>query len=197
MSLPPPEDLYREHAVVRRLLLIYSYFVGRIRSTAELTTGNVASADDSEAILKTARLFERFGGYHAASEEKYIFPLFRKTNMKSMVRGFIRDHREVSALTGEIITLARKRTLTQAQRYDLADLMNSVVALYRAHATHEDLAVIARLRELLTSQQLSRLSERMSEFERRRLGKHGFEDAMTTLGEIERPLCINTRALYE
>jgi hemerythrin-like domain-containing protein len=184
VSLPPPEDLYREHAVVRRLLLVYSFFVRRLRLDEKV---------DLAMVVKAAKLFDRFGSYHASSEERFVFPVFRKTNVAAVTRGFIRDHREVTSLTKQILTVARRQA---PNRQELADLMDAVVQLYRAHATHEDLAIIARLREVLTAEQMSRLADRMEAFEHKTLGRHGFEDAMIALGEIERPLKINTRALY-
>src|SRR5215216_5902885 len=63
-----PEDLMREHGVLRRALLVYTATAGKLRTNA--------SAVSPDALQKTAKLFRTFGeDYHEKKlEETYIFP---------------------------------------------------------------------------------------------------------------------------
>src|SRR5262245_16099098 len=67
-----PEDLMREHGVLRRALLVYTAAVDRLRG------GPAAVAP--EALRKTAELFRTFGeDYHEKKlEEAYIFPAVKR-----------------------------------------------------------------------------------------------------------------------
>lgn len=69
-GVSPPEDLMREHGVLRRILLIYDEILWRC----------LAHDEDFplEVLVGSAEVVRRFiEDYHEKLEEEYIFPRFR------------------------------------------------------------------------------------------------------------------------
>ena len=184
MAVSASEDLFRDHAVIRRLLLVFSYFSRRIRHKEDY---------DERVLFDAAKLFGEFGSYHADEEEKLVFPLFRDTYLQPITKGYEQDHVEVKALTAQLITLTKRSSYREAKAYSILD---ALVALYTAHAAHEDLSIIARLGSFISVDRTAKLVADMEQFERDRIGPKGFDQAVEMLSKIERPLGINTTALY-
>ena len=183
-SLPPPEDLFREHAVLRRILIVFD-------ECARIT--RVGGRYDARIVAHAAQIFATFGAaYHAKSEERFIFPLFRVTDLAVVVENLRREHAVATQYVQRIAALAQ-----QNNQPGLAETMPAFTWLYRRHAAHEDIVVFANLRDIFsTSRDFHELGERMEEFEHRTLGPDGFVVALEQLAEIERPLGLDTATMY-
>src|SRR6516225_1669289 len=69
-EVSPPEDLMREHGVLKRILLIYGEALRRMDSREDLPP---------EPIQQSAKLIRSFvEDYHEKLEEDYLFPRFKK-----------------------------------------------------------------------------------------------------------------------
>src|SRR5271157_6098058 len=67
-DVSPPEDLMREHGVLRRILLIYQEERRRIRNN---------QAADTATLIAAAKLVRTFvEDYHEKLEEDHLFPRF-------------------------------------------------------------------------------------------------------------------------
>src|SRR5216117_2387379 len=68
----PPEDLMREHGVLKRLLLIYGEALRRLDAKQDLPP---------EALADAAGIIRSFvENYHEKLEEDFLFPRFEKAN---------------------------------------------------------------------------------------------------------------------
>src|SRR5437870_11470932 len=71
-EISPPEDLMREHGVLKRILLVYGEAIRRIDAKQDLPP---------EEILDAAKMVRSFvEDYHEKLEEDFLFPRFRKAN---------------------------------------------------------------------------------------------------------------------
>src|SRR6266404_4394608 len=69
-EVSPPEDLMREHGVLKRILLIYGEAIRRLTADQELPV---------EVVLDAAKIIRSFvEDYHEKLEENYLFPRFEK-----------------------------------------------------------------------------------------------------------------------
>src|SRR5947207_13332583 len=71
-EVSPPEDLMREHGVLKRVLLIYGEAIRRIDAKQDLP---------SDAVADSAKIIRSFiEDYHEKLEENFLFPRFEKAN---------------------------------------------------------------------------------------------------------------------
>jgi hypothetical protein len=69
-EVSPPEDLMREHGVLKRVLLVYEEAIRRIDARQDLQPDTVRN---SASIIRTF-----IEDYHEKLEEDYLFPRFEK-----------------------------------------------------------------------------------------------------------------------
>jgi hemerythrin-like domain-containing protein len=68
----PPEDLMREHGVLKRILLVYGEALRRIDAKQDFPR---------EALAEAAGIIRSFvEDYHEKLEEDFLFPRFEKAN---------------------------------------------------------------------------------------------------------------------
>ena len=71
-EVSPPEDLMREHGVLKRILLVYGEALRRMDAKEDLPP---------ESIAASAKIIRSFvEDYHEKLEENYLFPRFKKAN---------------------------------------------------------------------------------------------------------------------
>ncbi len=165
--IPVVEDLFQEHAILRRLLVLFDRFV-TIRSV------------DPRVLIPATTFFADFGaGYHAKTEEKLIFPIFAKS-AACHVNDFKREHKEATAMVKQIASLAKRDHLN-----GLWQLIPAFTELYHSHSAREDLIIFAKLRPKLGDRRLHILSVEVEEFEADLLGENAFAEAVKMLNTIE------------
>jgi len=183
--VPPPEDLFREHAVLRRLLNLFD-------ECARITSAG--GRYDTRIVVDAAQLFAKFGaGYHAKIEERFIFPIFRHRGYADVVDNLQREHSVATDHVRAIISLGQ-----HGDQSALARAMPEFTWLYRRHTAHEDLALFSHLREVVgsTSKEWRVLCDRMEEFKYKIGGPNAFDDAEATLRSLEMPLGLTTEQIY-
>src|SRR5438046_10208740 len=72
IEVGPPEDLMREHGVLKRVLLIYGEALRRLDAKQDFPP---------DALADAARIIRSFvEDYHEKLEEDFLFPRFEKAN---------------------------------------------------------------------------------------------------------------------
>ena len=81
------------------------------------------------------------------------------------------------------------------QRERLIASMHSFITMYRPHAAREDTVLFPAFREV-TGKDYEALGERFEQEERRRLGEHGFDQAVEQIAAIERTMGMENLAKF-
>jgi hemerythrin-like domain-containing protein len=175
------EDLMREHGVLRRALLVYSEAAVRLRSNP--------AAVPSDALQKTAKLFRAFGeDYHEKKlEEAYIFPAVKKAGgaAGTLADILVTQHQRGREITDYILAVTRGAKLGAANAGQLAQAMEGLVRMYRAHAAREDTIIFPAWKATLSADELDEMGEKFEDIEHEQFGKDGFDDAVEQIGDIE------------
>jgi hemerythrin-like domain-containing protein len=186
------EDLMREHGVLRRALLVYSEAAVKLRSAP--------SSVPPDALQKTATLFRAFGEeYHEKKlEEAYIFPAVKKAvgPAADYPDILVAQHARGREITDYILALTKGAKLGTATAAQLAGALDSLVRMYRAHASREDTIIFPAWKQTLTSEQLDEMNDKFEDIEHDQFGEDGFEDAVTQISEIERGLGLADLATF-
>jgi hemerythrin-like domain-containing protein len=177
------EDLMREHGVLRRALLVYSEAAAKLRSSPGAVAPN--------ALQKAAELFRAFGEeYHERKlEEVYIFPAVKKAGGPAAAYPDIlaAQHARGREITDYILAVTKGASLG-GNSAQLAGALDSLVRMYRAHASREDTIVFPAWKQTLTAEQLDEMNEKFEDIEHQQFGEDGFEDAVKQISEIEMDL---------
>lgn len=177
------EDLMREHGVLRRALLVYSEAAAKLRSSPAAVAPN--------ALQKAAELFRAFGEeYHERKlEEAFIFPAVKKAGGPAAAYPdiLIAQHARGREITDYILAVTRGAKLG-ADAAQLAGVLDSLVRMYRAHASREDTIVFPAWKLTLTAEQLDEMNDKFEDIEHEQFGEDGFEDAVKQISQIESEL---------
>ena len=101
-EVAPPEDLMREHGVLKRVLLVYREGIRRVNARQDLPP---------DAIRDGAGIIRRFiEDYHEKLEEDYLFPRFEKADKLVDLTTVLRaQHQAGRRLTDRITQLLVQR----------------------------------------------------------------------------------------
>jgi hemerythrin-like domain-containing protein len=183
------EDLMREHGILRRSLLVYTFASDKIRANA--------AAVSPDALQKTAKLFRNFGeDYHERQlEEAHIFPAVKKAvgGGSELIDILVSQHQRGREITEYILSLSSGAKL---EVDNLANALDSFVLMYRHHAAKEDTIVFPAWKKTLSKQQLHEMGEKFEEIEHQTFGKDGFDDAEQEVSAIEQELGIADLAKF-
>lgn len=184
-EVSPPEDLMREHGVLRRILLIYDEILWR----------RMAHDQDfpPEALAGSAGIVRSFvEDYHERLEEEYVFPRFRKVGKQvDLIDTLMAQHRAGRGLTDVILQRANARALKDPG--DRAKVMASLrlfARMYRPHAAREDTVLFPALRSVVSPHEFEALAEGFEDKERELFGEEGFEGIVERVAELERSLGV-------
>lgn len=175
------EDLMREHGVLRRALFVYSEAATKLRARPT----EVAP----DALQRTAKLFRAFGEeYHEKKlEEAYIFPAVKKAGgaAATLPDILVAQHQRGREITDYILSTTQGPKLGAGNLETLAQAMESLVRMYRAHASREDTIIFPAWKQTLTAKQLDEMNDKFEEIEHEQFGEDGFEDAVRQISNIE------------
>lgn len=177
-----PEDLMKEHGVLRRCLLVYETGIEHIRRQQEIAP---------EIFSQTAGIIRKFvEDYHERNEEQYIFPEFERAKVQTdLVQTLKTQHQAGRKVTAQIQALATPDAFkNQASRENLAQSCRSFIRMYRPHAAREDSVLFVALRTILSPDQILKIGDRMEQDEKKVLGEGGFEHYVDQIAEIEKRL---------
>ena len=183
-EVSPPEDLMREHGVLRRILLIYEDIQGRLNSAKEFPP---------EVLSRSADIIQKFiEQYHEKLEEDYLFPRFEKAGkLVDLVTVLKEQHKASRRLTEHIKKSAVPALLKKApQRKELADNLRLFIRMYRPHAAREDTILFPALRTIVSEKEFDSLGEEFEDKEEKLFGEGGFEKIVAQVGELEKGLGI-------
>jgi hemerythrin-like domain-containing protein len=183
-DVSPPEDLMREHGIVKRVLLVYEEAIRRIDAKADLSPDAVR---DAAAIIRTF-----IEDYHERLEEDYLFPRFEKAGRLTDLTKVLRaQHQAGRRLTERITQSSTLRALKSPQAASaLKDAMHQFVRMYAPHEAREDTVLFPALREVVSKQEFGALGEDFEKKEHQLFGEEGFEKMVDRVASIEKILGI-------
>jgi hemerythrin-like domain-containing protein len=185
-EVSPPEDLMREHGVLRRILLIYEDIQVRLNNRKEFPP---------ETLSNAAKIIRTFiEEYHEKLEEDYLFPRFEKAGkLVDLVTVLKEQHKVGRLLTAYIKKSAVPATLKEEpNRKALAEKLHLFIRMYRPHAAREDTILFPALRMIVSEKEFDSLGEEFEGKEQKLFGQGGFEKIVVQVAELEKSL-----GLYE
>jgi hemerythrin-like domain-containing protein len=176
-QVSPPEDLMREHGVLRRTLLIYEEIQGRVSSGKEFPPDLLGAA---------AGIIKKFiEDYHEKLEEDYLFPRFEKAGkLVDLVQVLRLQHKAGRRLTEIIKTSAA----APGERKELGKSLHLFIRMYRPHAAREDTILFPALHEIVSPAEYDDLGEEFEKKEQALFGKEGFESVVGEVAKLEEKL---------
>jgi hemerythrin-like domain-containing protein len=189
-EISPPEDLMREHGVLKRILLIYGEAIRRIDGKEDLP---------SESLADSAKIICQFvEDYHEKLEENFLFPHFKKANkLVDLVDVLLRQHQAGRRLTDITMHLATSQTLKNAGgRHKLADSMRQFIWMYNPHEAREDTMLFPAFRGIVSAHEFDSLGEDFEKKEDELFGEDGFFKVVDRVAEIEKKLGIYDLAQF-
>ncbi len=189
-DVAPPEDLMREHGVLKRVMLVYEEGIRRIDAKQDLPP---------DAIRQGAQIIRSFiEDYHEKLEEDYLFPRFEKarrlTDLTSVLRA---QHQAGRRLTEQITQLATAASLKDAQSAArLRQAMHQFNRMYAPHEAREDTVLFPAIRQVVSKQEFDALGDDFEKKERQLFGEGGFEKMVDRVASIEKTLGVYDLAQF-
>jgi hemerythrin-like domain-containing protein len=189
-EVSPPEDLMREHGVLKRILLIYTEAIRRIDGKEDLPPEPLA---DSAKIIR-----EFVEDYHEKLEEDFLFPRFKKANkLVDLVDVLLNQHQAGRRLTDITMHLATNQSLKNADDgRKLVDSMRQFIRMYSPHEAREDTVLFPAFRAIVSAHEFDSLGEDFEKKEDELFGEDGFFKVVDRVAEIEKKLGIYDLAQF-
>ena len=184
VPVTPPEDLMREHGVLKRVLLIYREGIRRLQASEQLP---VDALNAGAAIIRSF-----IEDYHEKLEEQHVFPKLEQAGKLTDVTSVLRtQHARGRVLTDRVVAAIPAGTaLDQAEREALAQDMSAFIRMYEPHEAREDTVVFPTLRQVVPAKEFRDMADIFEEEEHRRFGRAGFEGVVDKVADIEKSLGI-------
>jgi len=189
-EVSPPEDLMREHGVLKRILLIYGEAIRRIDGKEDLPP---------EPLADSAKIIRDFvEDYHEKLEENFLFPRFKKADkLVDLVDVLLQQHQAGRRLTDITMHLATSHALKNADdRRKLADSMRQFIRVYNPHEAREDTVLFPAFRGIVSAHEFDSLGEDFEKKEDELFGEDGFFKVVDRVAEIEKKLGIYELAQF-
>jgi hemerythrin-like domain-containing protein len=189
-EVSPPEDLMREHGVLKRVLLIYGEVLRRIDSKHDFPP---------EALADAAGIIRSFiEDYHEKLEEDYLFPRFEKAHkLVDLVKVLREQHQAGRRVTDVTMRLATFNALkNDSDRARLADSMRQFIRMYNPHEAREDTVLFPQFRAIVSGNEFDSLGEEFERKENELFGEEGFEKMVDKVAGIEKRLGIYDLAQF-
>jgi hemerythrin-like domain-containing protein len=189
-EVSPPEDLMREHGVLKRILLVYGEALRRIDGNQDLPP---------EPIQESAKVIRDFvQDYHEKLEENFLFPRFKKANkLTDLVDVLLQQHEGGRRLTDITLRFATNPSLKNPDdRRKLADSMRQFIRMYNPHEAREDTVLFPAFRGIVSAHEFDSLGEDFEKKEDELFGDDGFEKMVDKVAGIEKQLGIYDLAQF-
>jgi len=183
-EVSPPEDLMREHGVLKRVLLVYEEVIRRIDGKLEVPP---------DAVRRGADIIRSFiEDYHEKLEEDHIFPRFEKAGrLADLTRVLRAQHQAGRRLTDQITQLATLEKLKDPRSAAmLKHALHQFIRMYGPHEAREDTVLFPALRDVVSKQEFGALGEEFEKKEHALFGEDGFEKMVERVAAIEKTLGI-------
>ena len=189
-EVAPPEDLMREHGVLKRILLVYGEALRRMDAKEDLPP---------EPIQESAKIIRSFiEDYHEKLEEDFLFPRFRKANkLTDLVDVLLQQHQGGRRLTDITMQFATNQALKNPDdRRKLAESMRQFIRMYNPHEAREDTVLFPALRGIVSAHEFDSLGEDFEKKEDEVFGEDGFEKIVDKVAQLEKKLGIYELAQF-
>lgn len=187
-----PEDLMREHGVLRRVLVVY-------REAAPLLMTDPARVD-AGALAQAAALFRRFGeDYHEGMlEEQRVFPEVQKAGGPAapLVATLLAQHQRGREITAYVERVCGGGRVGTADAAPLAQALAGMARMYEAHTAWEDTVVFPAWKKTMSAKALDEVSEEFEDIEHKTFGGDGFDWGLDQVAAVERRLGLGDLARY-
>jgi hemerythrin-like domain-containing protein len=183
-EVSPPEDLMREHGVLKRVMLVYDEIARRIDAKQDFPPQSLAGAAD------IVRSFVE--DYHEKLEENYLFPRFQKANrLVDLVRVLQAQHQAGRRVTDVILRRATAAALKDAgNRAAVADAIRQFNRMYAPHEAREDTVLFPAFRGIVSANEFDSLGEEFEKKENELFGQDGFEKMVDRVAGLEKTVGI-------
>lgn len=184
VPVTPPEDLMREHGVLKRVLLIYREGIRRLQASEQLP---------AEALNAGAAIIRSFiEDYHEQLEEQHVFSKLEQAGKLTDVTSVLRtQHARGRVLTDRVVAATSAASaLDQAKREALIQDMSAFIRMYEPHEAREDTVVFPTLRQVMPAKEFRDMADIFEDEEHRRFGQAGFEGVVDKVADIEKSLGI-------
>lgn len=180
-ELTAGEDLFREHGLLDRLLLIYEEIVRRLEN-------NIRIGD--KVIYYTAYIIKHFvEKYHEKTEEKYVFPLLKQHNIAvHIINQLLIQHQQGRQITNKILELSKNNNIPD--KHEIIFNIKEYIKMYRLHSSREDTIIFPEFIKLLNKQEYEKYSKIFEEDEKIKLGPKGFKTYLESVEALEKYLNI-------
>jgi hemerythrin-like domain-containing protein len=189
-DVAPPEDLMREHGVLKRVLLVYEEAIRRIDGKKDVPV---------DAVKNGAEVIRTFiEDYHEKLEEDYLFPRFEKAGTLADLTKVLREqHQAGRRVTERITQLATAQTLKDpSSSAKLKESMRQFIRMYEPHEAREDTVLFPALRRVVSKNEFDALGEDFEKKEHQLFGDDGFEKMVERVASIEKSLGIYDLAQF-
>ena len=183
----PPEDLMREHGVLKRVLLIYGEVLRRLDGKQDCPP---------EALAEAAGIIRNFvEDYHEKLEEDFLFPRFEKANqLVDLVNVLREQHQAGRRVTDVTMRLAKLESLKNES--ERAQLVNSMRQFIRMYNPHEDTVLFLAFRKLVSPHEFDSLGEDFEKKENELFGEDGLRRWWTKWLQSRSDLAFRSRAVH-
>jgi hemerythrin-like domain-containing protein len=184
LPVTPPEDLMREHGVLKRVLLIYREGIRRLQA------GEQSPAQALNAGAEIIRSF--IEDYHEHLEEQYVFPKLEQAAKLADLTTVLRtQHQRGRVLTDRVLAATSAAAPSdQPAREALVRDMSAFIRMYEPHEAREDTVVFPALREVVPPVQFRDMADTFEDEEHRRFGQAGFQGVVDKVADIEKSLGV-------
>lgn len=184
VPVTPPEDLMREHGVLKRILLVYREGIRRLQA------GDQAPTQQLNASAEVIRSF--IEDYHEHLEEQYVFPKLEQAGKLTDITTVLRtQHQSGRTLTDRVLAATSAAAAPdQPKRDALIQHMSAFIRMYEPHEAREDTVVFPALRDVVPPEEFHDLAEMFEDEEHRRFGPTGFQGIVDKVADIEKSLGI-------
>jgi hemerythrin-like domain-containing protein len=186
----PPEDLMREHGVLKRVLLIYGEVLRRIDAKQDFPP---------EALADAARMIRSFvEDYHEKLEEDFLFPRFEKANLLvDLVKVLRTQHQAGRQVTDVTMRFANLQSLkNESERAQVVTSLQQFIRMYNPHEAREDTVLFPAFRKVVSPHEFDALGEDFEKKEDELFGEDGFEKMVDKVAGIEKRLGIYDLAQF-
>jgi hemerythrin-like domain-containing protein len=186
----PPEDLMREHGVLKRVLLIYGETLGKLYAKQDFPP---------DALAAAAGIIRSFiEDYHEKLEEDFLFPRFEKANqLVDLVKVLRTQHQAGRRVTDITLRLANLQSLkNDSERAQLITSIQQFIHMYNPHEAREDTVLFPAFRKIVSPHEFDSLGEDFEKKEDELFGEDGFEKVVDKVAGIEKRLGIYDLAQF-
>ena len=186
----PPEDLMREHGVLKRVLLIYGEALRHLDAKQDFPP---------DALADAAKIIRSFvEDYHEKLEEDFLFPRFEKANqLVDLVKVLRTQHQAGRRVTDITMRFANLQSLkNDSERAQLISSMQQFIRMYNPHEAREDTVLFPAFRKIVSPHEFGSLGEDFEKKEDELFGEDGFENVVDKVAAIEKRLGIYDLAQF-